>query len=81
MKLQIEVFNPKGDTIKKIIAGHIDASRNMTIISESTAYIPGKEYVNHSDYYICDKLDHFNIFQGLITLYYKSGAFVEISKV
>ena len=57
-----------------MIAGRVDACENCTIISESN----NGTFVK--DHYFSDKLDHFNIFQGVITLYYEGDHYLEIRK-
>jgi len=74
MKLLIDAYTKDGNHCNRIIAAHIDASRNLTTISRS---VPGKF---NEDYFISDKLDHFNIMAGMVTLYYYGGHYIEITK-
>jgi len=74
MKLQIEAFNESGERCAKIIAVHIDASQHRTIISQSWS----EKFSD--DIYITENLVKYNIFERLITLYYSSGHYLEITK-
>jgi hypothetical protein len=83
-RLKIEVFNDQAQKRKTVICGHIDASRHITVLSESEVTInlgPSKDKPNNKDLVITDKIDHFNIFEGMITIYYSSGGYIEITKI
>lgn len=75
-KLQIKLFDAHNQCRKVIITGHLDASRNITILSDST--IDEKKI---GDVHIPEKIDHFNIFEGLITIYYQSGYYLEVQRL
>jgi hypothetical protein len=74
MKLLIDAFTKDGEHCNRIIAAHIDASKNLTVISRS---VVGKF---KEDLFITEKLEHHNIFEGLLTLYYSGGNYLEIKK-
>ena len=73
-KYRIDLYDPSGSLVKRFICGHIDGCRSKTILAESeTDKFKG-------EFYILERLTHFNVFCGLITLYYDSGAFLEITR-
>jgi len=74
MKLLIDAYTKDGEHCNRIVAAHIDASERLTTISRS---IPGKF---NGDLFIVEKLEHFNIMEGLLTLYYSGGNYLEILK-
>jgi hypothetical protein len=54
----------------------------MTIISSS--FVTGVNYSKDSkgnDLHIPEEIDHWNIFEGMVTIYYKSGFFIEIVRI
>jgi hypothetical protein len=85
-KLKIEVYqviNGKNLLTHKIICGHLDATRNITTLSECDI---SKNFDESRNFYereafLTEKIDYFNIFEGMITIYYQSGAFMEISRL
>jgi hypothetical protein len=79
-KLRIDLYDPRGKLLKTIIAGHVDACRSMTIISESFLYFSDKKPFDYT-YHCPWNLEHSNIIEGIITLYYKHGYFMEISRI
>jgi hypothetical protein len=78
MKLLIEFFDKKGNNLERIVAAHIDASTNITVISRAVNH-KGNSVLSE-EIRIPEKIEHFNLFEGLITLYYQSGYYLEISK-
>lgn len=74
-KLEIKFYTPEGAEVARITAGRIDACESCTIISES------KNDKFTQDHYFTDKLDHIDIFEGLITLYYEGDHYLEIRKI
>ena len=74
-KLQIEGFTADNKPLFKTVAEHVDATKNITIISQSSR-------INESEIIrLTTEIDHFNIFSGMITIYYRSGCFIEITKL
>ena len=84
-KLLVEAYEPDPKTkapvkVRSIICGHLDASRNITILSESQVLEKGKDFKLH-EFHIPEAIDHFNIYEGLITIYYKNDCFLEVSRI
>lgn len=74
--LKVEVFDEENSLIKKFIAMHLDATSKMTILYTSE---PGsqdkKPFIERFPF----EIDHWNIFAGMITIYYKCGCYMEVS--
>jgi hypothetical protein len=84
-KLQIKFFEIDEITglpmyRKTIIAGHLDATRNITVISRCEVNIENRK-LDIDDLHIPIKIDHFNICEGMVTIYYQDGHFLEISRI
>lgn len=75
-KLQIKVYDSQNNCIHSIISGHLDSSRNITVLSESE--IEGK---NVKDIILPLKIDHYSIFEGMITIYYTDGHYLEVTRI
>lgn len=73
--LKIEAIDNKNNLIFKIIAHRIDATQTMTVINTTTT---GK---NADNIRIVSEIDHWNIIEGMVTIYYKSGSIMEISRI
>jgi len=72
--LTIELFNENGEPVAKIKAAYFLALNSFTHISES---INNKCIKEH---YLTEKLTGINSIDGLTTLYYQFGGFIEISR-
>jgi len=72
--LQIEVYDKNNNRVIKIIARKIDATQHLTVVSLSESF-KEKHTIRWPK-----EIDHWNIFHNLITIYYKDGSFLEISK-
>jgi hypothetical protein len=72
--LQIEAFDKDNNIIFKVRATRLDVSNILTIISTS---VTNKESDNIR---LLDCIDHWNIIDGMITIYYESGAVMEITR-
>jgi len=79
--LAIEAYNSDGVCLQKIICGHMDACKTMTLLSE--AVIIGKSIQSEKpkELLLTEKLIRKNIQDGLITLYYESGHYLEIQRI
>lgn len=77
-KLRIDIFDEYGILKKKIICGHLDCTKSITILSECEINIANPN--NLKDLIIPDQIDHFNVFECMITIYYKSGHYIEITR-
>jgi len=81
-KLLIKLCNENAVCLCTILCSGLDASKHSTILSESVVRYkdkPSSEFINH--YAIPEEIDHFNIIEGMITLYYRNGFYLEISRV
>jgi len=72
-KLQIECFDSEANLFEKFIAEKIDATIQQTIISKS--------YKESDTIRWPQEIDHWNIIEGMITIYYKNGCYIEITRV
>lgn len=80
-RLQIQLFDEHNILEKKIVCGHLDSTRSITILSDAEPFSsqnPGTSYI---DIIIPEKVDHFNIFEGMTTIYYKSGHYIEVTRI
>ena len=75
-RLKIQVFNEKHDPVHTIICEHLDVCNSSTIIGRT--YRPGED---PSNYYFTEKVDHFSLMDGMITVYYESGYEMEITRI
>jgi len=81
-KLLIKLYNDRDICIEQIISVNMDATSHITILEKS--FIVGKTYQNNSlgqCYHIIKDIDHWNIIEGLITIYYIDGYYMEISRI
>jgi|WetSurMetagenome_2_1015567.scaffolds.fasta_scaffold898944_2 hypothetical protein len=72
--LTIELFNERGESVAKIKAAYFLALNSFTQITESISNRCSK------DHYLIEKLTGVNSIDGLTTLYYQFGGFIEISR-
>ena len=80
--LLIKLITPNGLCVERIISQHMDVCNSTTIFY--CALIIGKTYkkgFSGNDYHLIKDLDHWNIIDGLITLYYKDGYCLEVSRI
>lgn len=73
-KLKIECFDKQNTVIKKIIAARIDVTCNLTVISTSETDKETK-FIRWID----KQIDHWNIIDEMVTVYYKDLSFIEIT--
>lgn len=68
--------------VQTIICSHLDACNSMTILSESIVttglQLQSKKPITIN---IPETIDHWNIIEGLITIYYNSGYIMEIQRI
>lgn len=55
-----------------------DATSRITILSESV--MVGKKCQPH-DYHLAYEIDHWNIIEGMVTVYYKNGLIMEVTRI
>ena len=81
-RLVIKAYDQDHKLTEQIICGHLDASNKLTTLFES--FVINKTY---SEGYkgdtirIAELIDHWNIIDGCITIYYKNGCELEIIRV
>jgi hypothetical protein len=81
-KLGIKIFDAAHNCIESIVCEHLDACNSMTILSHS--YVQSKIYKKGDPgetYTIPEKINHWNLMDGLITIYYTSGFEMEITRI
>ncbi len=74
-KYKVNVFSPTNKLVREFFCNYIDSCRSKTIFSECEI----KQF--KGELHLTEGLICFNAFYGLTTLYYDSGAFVEITKL
>jgi len=72
--IHIEVFDKYNHRLIRIVARKLDATQNLTIISLSDSL--SEKYAIRWQ----KEIDHWNIFENMITIYYKDSSFVEVTK-
>lgn len=82
-RLLIKIFRSEDHRLETtVICEHLDASDNVTNLYRYS--IPGlpilKDHISEI-YCIPAKIDHWNIVDGLITIYYKTGFEMEIQRM
>ena len=79
-KFKIELIDEYGSVQKKFICGHLDITKKLTVLSECEIQI-GVNQNTVSNKILVGDIDHWNIFENMITLYYQNGETVEITKI
>jgi hypothetical protein len=80
-KLQIQLFDEYNISKRKIVCGHLDSTKNITILSDAEPFSSQNPGTSYTDVIIPEKVDHFNISEGMTTIYYKSGHYLEIRRI
>jgi hypothetical protein len=82
-KLLIKIFRSSDHVLKEtIICHHMDATNKTTALYGFT--IVGLKGMNKKEfecYTMPAEIDHWNLIDGLITIYYKTGFEMEISRI
>lgn len=81
-RLVIKAYDQDHKLTEQIICGHLDASNHITTLYES--YVSTKTYpqgARGETIHIAELIDHWNIIDGCITIYYKNGCELEIIRV
>jgi hypothetical protein len=74
-KLKIEVYDTENKAIFKVTAARLDATNNITVIASATNN-KTSEYIR-----LIENIDHWYLMDGMITIYYRSGCYMEITRV
>ena len=80
-KLSIKLFDKNNVIQEQLICGKLDATNNITILSECFFIKKTNTSLNGKDLHIPANIKSWNIFEGLVTIYYESGLFMEISRI
>ena len=88
-KLEIKAYDDKCNLLFTCIAAHFDCLINSYSIVQNINLIKfvyadrsgSKEFHNYPDWFIAEKVDHFNTCEGIVSLYYESGNFLEIRRL
>jgi hypothetical protein len=78
-KLSIRVLNSNEIVIQTLICHHLDAVNSHTLLIQTNEVNGRKCFVDQ--FCIMEKIDHWNIMDGLITIYYNNGLKMEISRI
>lgn len=73
---KIQLFDENNILEITFISQHIDCTRHTTLFFDNVI-----DDLIVTEFIIPENIDHINIFEGLITIYYINGKFVEISKL
>lgn len=78
-KLKVSIVNQSAEIIKELLCEHLDATPQHTclhnLINETTNKIV------QSMFCIPGTIDHFNIVDGVASVYYTSGISIEVRRV
>ena len=77
--LKIDLFDEDYRKFQTIMAEHLDATSQLTFISSSQSWYESKKLCR--SLHLPFELDHWNIMDGLVTIYYKCGCLMEISRL
>lgn len=75
-KLAIRIFDEQNRLQEQFICDHMDAVSSHTVL-----YNIQKKDEIYLRQCIPEKIDHWNLMEGLITIYYESGFTMEISRI
>jgi len=75
-RLKIEVYDRDRTVVHTLICEHLDVCNSMTIIGRT--YKDGDDPQN---YYFPEKITHFSLMEGMITVYYETGYEMEITRI
>lgn len=73
-KLKIEAIDSDNNTMFKVIAVRVDATGILTVVSTSESH-KEKDCIR-----LVSDIDHWNIIDGLVTIYYTNGNILEITR-
>jgi hypothetical protein len=73
--LKIKVLTANNELMFKVVAHHFDATQHITIITTS---LNGKE---SDKIRLTAEIHHWNIIDGMVTIYYTSGSYMEITRI
>lgn len=74
--LKIQILESKSNKVlQTLIAARLDATKCITVISESLSL------TEKSTVRLPYGIDHWNIIEGMITIYYKNGLIMEVTRV
>lgn len=74
-KLKIQLIDKENRPLETITAVKFDSTKEITIISLCNGTCE-KNVIR-----LLDRIDHWNIFAGMVTVYYKSGCLIEITRI
>lgn len=79
-RLKVTVFTPDGLEAFPMTAKHMDVTSRVThFYNARFTADDSRHYEEH--FIIPAAIDHYNMIDGLLTLYYKNGFFVEVRRI
>jgi hypothetical protein len=76
--LKVQLKHEETDQpIETIVCKRLDAVSSMTVCSESKSSISNVTGDLHFPY----KIDHWNLIEGIITIYYTNGLVMEVTRI
>lgn len=77
MKALKAVFRQGDQTLEVVVCKRLDAVSSMTVCSDSKSSNSNVKGDLHFPY----EIDHWNIVDGVITVYYKNGLIMEVTRI
>jgi hypothetical protein len=80
-KLSIKLYDKNNVIQEQLICGKLDATSHITILSQ--VYFIKKTFtpLNGKDLHIPINISSWNIFEGLVTIFYENGFFMEVGRI
>ena len=67
---------------KLIRCSKLDSCKSMTILFSSEVDILNNGVLKPAgNIHLAESLDHFNVFEGVVTIYYENGDYMEVTRV
>ena len=80
-KLSIKLFDKNNIIQEQLICGKLDATNHITILSECFFINKTLNTGTGCTLRLPANIKSWNIFEGLVTIFYESGLFMEISRI
>lgn len=78
-QFKVVLFDPDGAMVWSKIINHLDSSSwKTTMYTIKKGDLGFKEYDNN---FIAQHLNHVNLYEGMLTLYYDNGIYLEITRI
>lgn len=78
-KLKIQIYDSEGKLHEQLICKHIDGTTSHTFLHDVQKV--GNKTIIQALYCVPATIDRWNMVDGLVTIYYKTGFCMEISRI